>query len=401
LRSPAGEPVVLATRRAEAVIAALVVNRHRGVSRDQLIEILWPEAPGAKAKANLRQTLSIVRKACPDFFEVQGLRCRIVEGCSVESDYDQPSLRSGQVFMPGMQGEWFEAHYTDEEPEAESVDREQGLNGAQQMLRWFADNDPTKMLGLMRECPALFEGLTGSAGQKIIDSLPRSSKLAGWAHYFTGRWALGVSIALGERHMRAAAFEATKASDHKLLVYSLSQLLVIAILSNKLMEARTISSRISEISSRFKNDFGQSADFLGKALISLHSGSEQDGHRLLAHAQDACNDTLEAASLQALRAFFYSTYGQVERADELLTFPTRVATDFGHAYIGSVCDLTRLTTMVKQSSDDELSGKLVLASDQADKIDNSHFKIYIKESVAMRYLRAGNRTLAARSATEV
>ena len=57
-----GTPVTFDTRKAVALLALLAVTG-RGHSRDQLADLLWPEADNAKGRASLRRTLSVTAAA--------------------------------------------------------------------------------------------------------------------------------------------------------------------------------------------------------------------------------------------------------------------------------------------------------------------------------------------------
>src|SRR6516164_8330700 len=57
-----GTPVTFDTRKAVALLALLAVTG-RGHSRDQLADLLWPEADSAKGRASLRRTLSVTAAA--------------------------------------------------------------------------------------------------------------------------------------------------------------------------------------------------------------------------------------------------------------------------------------------------------------------------------------------------
>jgi len=60
-----GAPVTFDTRKATALLALLAVTG-RQYSREQLADLLWPEADGAKGRASLRRTLSVTVAAMGD-----------------------------------------------------------------------------------------------------------------------------------------------------------------------------------------------------------------------------------------------------------------------------------------------------------------------------------------------
>ena len=60
-----GAPVTFDTRKATALLALLAVTG-REHSREQLADLLWPEADSAKGRASLRRTLSVTAAAMGD-----------------------------------------------------------------------------------------------------------------------------------------------------------------------------------------------------------------------------------------------------------------------------------------------------------------------------------------------
>ena len=60
-----GAPVTFDTRKATALLALLAVTE-REHSREQLADLLWPEADSAKGRASLRRTLSVTAAAMGD-----------------------------------------------------------------------------------------------------------------------------------------------------------------------------------------------------------------------------------------------------------------------------------------------------------------------------------------------
>ena len=65
LRIGSGPPLVLPTRKAEALLAYLALPPGREHPRDQLTALLWPDAGDRRARHSLRQALFSLRKALP------------------------------------------------------------------------------------------------------------------------------------------------------------------------------------------------------------------------------------------------------------------------------------------------------------------------------------------------
>src|SRR5436190_9077079 len=75
-----GAPLVVDTRKAQAILALLVVDR-RPFAREELAALLWPEADDTSARGALRRTLSVLRAALGDrWLVVDRTTVRLEEG---------------------------------------------------------------------------------------------------------------------------------------------------------------------------------------------------------------------------------------------------------------------------------------------------------------------------------
>jgi DNA-binding SARP family transcriptional activator len=92
------------TRKARALVAYLALRSGRGQSREKLAELLWGESAEEQARANLRQTLSSIRKA------LNG------DGCGyLITDGDQISLAASDIDFDVAE---FEKHVATGTPDA-------------------------------------------------------------------------------------------------------------------------------------------------------------------------------------------------------------------------------------------------------------------------------------------
>lgn len=63
LVSPAGAGIVVAERKARAMLAYVALSREHRVSRDTLVDLLWQDSPAAQGRQSLRQVLHRLRDA--------------------------------------------------------------------------------------------------------------------------------------------------------------------------------------------------------------------------------------------------------------------------------------------------------------------------------------------------
>ena len=66
IRSLAGEPSRLATRKASLLVAALALAGEKGVRREVLCDVFWSDREAAQARGSLRQALAAIRRVFPD-----------------------------------------------------------------------------------------------------------------------------------------------------------------------------------------------------------------------------------------------------------------------------------------------------------------------------------------------
>jgi DNA-binding SARP family transcriptional activator len=80
-----GEPADLTTKKAQALLAYLAVERARPHTRDQLATMLWADTGDERARHNLRQALSKIRRCCDSVVTASG-DCLAIDpaGCTVD-----------------------------------------------------------------------------------------------------------------------------------------------------------------------------------------------------------------------------------------------------------------------------------------------------------------------------
>ena len=65
-RTASGKPIALPSKKAKALLAYLALHADQPQSRDKLAALLWGTKSDSAARANLRQTVSSLRKALPE-----------------------------------------------------------------------------------------------------------------------------------------------------------------------------------------------------------------------------------------------------------------------------------------------------------------------------------------------
>ncbi len=123
LRDGTGAALRLPTRKAQALLAYLALERRGVHPRDALANLLWADAPEANARATLRQTLSLLNKALgPGVLETTARTVALVPGAlqvdAIEFTLlaDADALASLQHAADLYRGELLDALAIDEAP---------------------------------------------------------------------------------------------------------------------------------------------------------------------------------------------------------------------------------------------------------------------------------------------
>jgi TolB-like protein len=85
LLAPDGRPVELVNKKARALLAYLAVEHERAHARERLAGMLWGETGDERARHNLRQSLSAIRRLCGELVVSEGDLLRLhLERCNVD-----------------------------------------------------------------------------------------------------------------------------------------------------------------------------------------------------------------------------------------------------------------------------------------------------------------------------
>ncbi len=105
IESETGTQNRLRTRKTESVLACLALRRGQWVTRRELLDLFWSEAPEADARPKLRLALHSIRGAIGDLLETQGDQVRI-GGLWVDALDAEPSGMTGSRLLPDRIEEW-------------------------------------------------------------------------------------------------------------------------------------------------------------------------------------------------------------------------------------------------------------------------------------------------------
>jgi predicted ATPase/DNA-binding SARP family transcriptional activator/Tfp pilus assembly protein PilF len=125
---------LLPAGQASLLLAFLIVNRNRAVSRDDLVNVIWPDRPPSDPEAVLSTLLSRTRRAVlpiaiegraqlrlllpePAWIDIEVARAVVEEALAAQEDGDWPTVYEraraaldllSDEFLPGFAGDWVE-----------------------------------------------------------------------------------------------------------------------------------------------------------------------------------------------------------------------------------------------------------------------------------------------------
>jgi len=153
-----GEPCVLPTRKAQALLAYLAMPVGRSHSREKLTGLLWGDAPEAQARQNLRQTLTRLRRALGDAVVVAQQDTVALQSRMVNVDVAELEVALGDGAVTALEraatlykGDFLDGFSVDEAPfeEWRVVQRERlhelALEGLVRLLREHMRAEQTEL----------------------------------------------------------------------------------------------------------------------------------------------------------------------------------------------------------------------------------------------------------------
>lgn len=318
LTAPDGRSVKLPTRSTGLLLSGLADAGPRGLSRRVLEEALWPGAAERSQKANLRQTLT---------------RLRRVIGCeSLEIDRTTCRLRAGfrvQVELPAK------TQTSETDP----------ILALLHLSKWLASHSPTRAVQLMRENYDLIPGMhaddLSSLLGSIIPQLDPRGREAGWCALWQGFSLSDTSIASGWRAFYRALQIARERNDLLLELEASFWLGSPAITSGRLHVAKRIVDRCEELESVLSPPRHLLRTAWLRGALQYHLGNPVEGAASLERYPIDGERALEQARLCTLRAFFHATTGQADSAWPLLEQAECLALGCSHVWINDVSPLTK------------------------------------------------------------
>jgi hypothetical protein len=373
-------------RKVQALFAILAYYAPRGISRQELGAILWPELGPEARSNNLRQTLSRA-KSITGLQSIDGSRvhCGFADGFLWSSDID----RADSTFMPGFQGDWFDKVRSARTRVSVAPITESFAN----ILEWMSQTDPERALGMLRENLELAIGLPVSDMRRILGRLNGVRSLPGWFAYFRATIREdGYSSA--EADFRRVLTQAERIGDFLLGVQTAAQLVICLVRQGKMPEAREMGALCETIAVRSGNAALRPTATQIQAMVLLHGGQLNAGLELLERAESEYRLTMDAVLMRTLRGLYLALYGRHSEADECLEWPRKYLEETGHGLI----QVTSAIAQIKARAQDVDPRLAIEEHERVLRITESFFNEWhaavANEELAMAYLRVGEVPLA-------
>jgi tetratricopeptide (TPR) repeat protein len=308
-----------------------------GIERRSAADILWP-GRSPENLANLRQSLSILRRALPESaIESSVYHCRLGSAVDIVSDYEHPELRSGG-FMPGHDGDWFE----ELRGEAETAMAEEPTMSSHflEMLQWLARRDPRGMYAMLQTKPPMSLGIPYKEMLGLLDVAKESAGSRGWYSYWRGTAENNLQDCA--RLLRVALRESRQSNDMELASETCFELGKVYSRTGNFTKALRVCDIADEVALRSKSDSAKTNALRLRGTILINWNDLARGHELLLQAEQGLNDPIRLASIQGVRAFFEASAGWYERAEATHAQSLSLVEDSGHFRIGVVSSMTLL-----------------------------------------------------------
>ena len=379
-----GEAIRLPTKRAEALLAWLALDREHGIARGEAAETLWPNVPVGQRRDNLRQAIAAIRKAVgPDFLETNRSHCRLADGLVVCTDIENPSLRDGSTFMPGFEAVWFDVWR-----ERLGVGRSK-TSGASlltvfiEMLERFSEYDSEKMLCLMRDNLVLVSGIPAKDRRRLLTKATKAGNLASWKEFFEADNTMGCGcVALGVKRHKAVIEQAEILGDTRMAVLAAVQLRIGAGLLGRFDEAQSAAALCTSIAASSKETDLRVKAMQNQGLLLMDMGNVREGWGLLKESAERDRDRFEAACTLGLTGFFFASTGHTAKVSPILRVVEPLASTSGHGFLKVLCILTRALTVFHDSGPEDAIPYIASAIATADSFENMHLVVAARETLA-------------------
>lgn len=399
LRNPEGDLVALPHRKAEGLLAMLVVNHQDGVFRDHAAEALWPDRSIDAQRVNLRQTLAMLRKMLgANAVDSTRLHCSLSTSFQYQSDYENPTLRQGSAFMPGNVGRWFdsvrmEGGYDEEETPTKPA----AIASFIETLDWFSANDPTVMYSVMRSASMTSNGIPSSDLKRLIERAGPSKVLPGWRTLWAAYAAESEgSAALSPEGFRTAMRLGEERSDYILAFEAAFNLCATMVVQNKLQAARSIADRALSYAQKGGMEHMLSRALSLKGIVHLVGGDHAYGLELMKKGEHQEGEHYGRAAMQSMRGFAEASFGFFDQAMVTLELPKVVAAETGHGMVDLIVSMAEATIGAVIGDPHDYIAPMERSLKLGEVMQNSYFRTYAHEAAAKIYLRLGEKEKAKR-----
>lgn len=390
-----GEPVVLPNRKVEALLAVLVVHRAFGIDRDIAGEILWPEKPLEARRWNLRQALTRLRKVIgAEAIESTRDQCRLSSDRVWETDYETPSLRRSEAFMPGHSGEWFDDIRLESLEPSEGEQPPAVVENYLRTLRWYASNDPRGMFALLKASPSLARGIRFSDMIALLADVRHDDCCRGWAAYWQG--AAEDDLQQCAKLLRIAFDEAASTGDLELASEACLELGKVYARIGRGDDAASLCRVASDLASRTRSPNGKANAHRLNGAVQIQMSGGQQGFDHLSAAEDLVDDPIERAILLSSRAWFEASSGLIDKARETMAGPLRIARETGHSRIDTVTKITQALLTAHSGDRGAAMEQLERLRDVARSSGSTQYVVYAEELLAKLLYLSGDKGLAER-----
>ncbi len=404
LLNPQGTGVDFPNRKVAALFALLALQRDYGCAREEAAQIIWPHSSPENQRNSLKQALSLLRKAIGSESVLSGRdHLRLADGFRLKTDVENAGMRRGRHFMPGFDGWWFDQYRVAPEAENEIAETEPNPHQAFSALaNWYLEHNPNRGLAFLSENLGMALGLPGKTRDLIRLARPSNPRWTGWRLFFQGSYELGSkNVVVGGSLCKRAAEHAMVEKDFSLAVQAMTQCALSESLQNRMPRALTTARHCLDIAERSKDRElkATASQMFGNILV--HSGDLKEGLYYLEVAEQIYADPVDTLIIQALRAYYLTTYGKVHEGQVVLeALGNANAQLVGHPFLDSIRGSALAQVYLRESAVEPAIAIGNSSLEQAKAMNNNHQIILANETLAIAYHRAGEAQISEQKLTE-
>ena len=408
IKSPSGEEVNLATRKAGGILCVLGAAEGKPVDRSLLESILWPDREDRLQSQSLRAALAELRRALGDDgpLETSRTTCRLRMD-RVSTDYPPRERSLWAQLASDQSGTWFNDLRQGRVRLESSLENDEKPDELfAKVLHWAADIDPIRALDLMRAAPDLASVIPGIQLTELVKRLwPHVEPirpLYGWLLHFRGVTEyLRGEVKPGLQSFQSASQIAMENQDTRLLGETVRWLSAPKIMTGDAAGAARIIEKSVVVAEKLRDGDAVALLLHGLAVAYQHINRPRDANEAFERALAASyyqRRMPERSQLLGNQAMFQAVEGDYAKADACLREIRQIGQEDSNWRVTAAMHLAQAVIFIGLDNLNGAESELgeILARESQANAQFTTIDVYAREWSAILHLRRGRLTIARR-----